>query len=467
MNMARAMHIALATLLAAMTAGAGEFTVEFRSYRVLGPVDGGFIRQLAAAMPAPADQDVVLGLVEEAVGLASVFDDLALAMHGSHLAWNGEPEPRHSRVRQVAAARIEADADQRYAMVNEAQAPPEYLVHKGGGLYERVTADTVPGVQVDVHVAPDAAPDSVRLTLEFRMTYVTGRAPLEGVALNVGKPDYMVQKWDMPMEMPLGQWRCLVTRQAQREDLPGPQYVLHFIRVAPASERADSHRSYVAEGGFYRMPAQAWQAVAGHVTPAENVTLTAGEYQAFRSVAAPEARAAHAAELLAYWDRVDGVELISAPRVTVTADPAKLAKFVVKSDAGQAGEALQMQRAFVPGLERLLDTGTEPAQGRAAIISDTSVHGEGAAREMLGVGLGLRIGLESHGRVPIQLAAQNKWLVDSGTGAVEAHPMECAIDYAVGEPLFFVTDQADGQTLLFLLTVKRAAPPAEAASPTE
>jgi hypothetical protein len=120
----------------------------------------------------------------------------------------------------------------------------EYLELRGDGSYVLRTTERKesPRIAIDLVVVPGSDPGLVELRVAFALAVMTGREPLEGTELDVGRPIIVTNTFDTRLEMRLGEWRLLSAQLARPAGTEPSQYLLVFLSVdRPPAPAAPAH----------------------------------------------------------------------------------------------------------------------------------------------------------------------------------------------------------------------------------
>lgn len=148
--------------------------------------------------------------------------------------------PEGASAEVVSSPRITTLPHQRASLRSGLDGPLEYFERVEDGSYRvvRGSRDEIPRVVLDVTAAPGDDAGTVTLTVGLAITVMTGREPLEGTQLDVGRPILESREVGTVMlRVPLGAWRLVSALVAQPENVPYSQYLLVFFRVDGPPDR--------------------------------------------------------------------------------------------------------------------------------------------------------------------------------------------------------------------------------------
>jgi hypothetical protein len=239
----------------------------------------------------------------------------------------------------------------------------EFFHRREDGLFEFKKSNTFLGYAATLTVNPNAdAASHVKADFQFNLTQVTGRDPIEGVSLPVGKPHISNLEISSVLDLELGKWLGTLY---PRENEPRLLIAMKVTEVSAESAATSGLRHSIeskifriSEGAGESLRArdwpgttrfevqgsmstdnQHWQAV--HVTLPQPASMEAFE-QSFSHLVDPVSwafayrikRDTFTDEFAPVLEKV-GAELVSAPRVTIQAkSPDTMFKVVVGGGFG-------------------------------------------------------------------------------------------------------------------------------------
>ena len=156
-----------------------------------------------------------------------------LAVDRGELTWNGSFDmPTDVSAEILSSPRIGVLPNQK-ATVRAGYPPIEYLEYLDEGLYRLHTTErkASPRVNLDVTVSPGRAAGTVDLDIGFALAVMTGREPITGTELDVGRPIIVIRTLNTKLEMRLGEWRLLSATLTQPAEADSTQYLLIFLCV--------------------------------------------------------------------------------------------------------------------------------------------------------------------------------------------------------------------------------------------
>lgn len=206
------------------------FTIETRIYQTLTSITGD--GETSRTLP---------GMNGWLQVLHQRLDNVALAMDGATLTWDGQDEPDYPRIIGLGAPNIVTRKGEEAFLQVGPNTPTQYMRPAEEGRYALEALPTdAPGKEIGIGLSltPKATSGDDRiLTMDFSFNYswIKERQKLEGVHLEVGEPILGKVSADGEVQTRLGEWSCYQSPVGS----DGAIYV--FIRVteanaAPAAE---------------------------------------------------------------------------------------------------------------------------------------------------------------------------------------------------------------------------------------
>jgi len=158
-----------------------------------------------------------------------------LAVDRGELTWNGSFDmPADVSAEMLSSPRVGVLPNQK-ATLRAGYPPIEYFDFLDDGLYRLHTTERAesPRIALDVTVSPGRAAETVDLDIGFALAVMTGREPVTGTHLDVGRPIVVTRELNTSLEMRLGEWRLLSALLTQPAETDSRQYLLIFLCVDP------------------------------------------------------------------------------------------------------------------------------------------------------------------------------------------------------------------------------------------
>jgi hypothetical protein len=239
--------------------GPGEFTYEAKIhvFRVLTNITGNGLTSQTLSGVAGSFQ-----VVNEK------WDDVELVMDGETLTWDGEEFPEHPRIIRLASPQVLSENTEGVSVHVHDQSEVQYFEHKEGDLFilrtlnvskkdgKRILGDIPvlgelfresdnsalqwvnfgPGIHIRIAPKPLEETGVWEADFTFQSLWIKSRESLEGVNLNVGKPELDGVGVFGKLGIRDGEWVCYRTPTSSR----GYIYMFLKIEIKPPTEEDTS-----------------------------------------------------------------------------------------------------------------------------------------------------------------------------------------------------------------------------------